>query len=95
MILPPITRSRAIYGTLCYLRRHLLDDFEGLTPARHAVAPDAIEIGDQRLELFGADQRLRLGDISELVKGVMDRGVAPAPAAPAALRPKTLIAQGK
>jgi hypothetical protein len=24
------------------------------------VTPDAIEIGDQRLDLFGADQRLRL-----------------------------------
>jgi len=35
-----------------------LDDFEDLTPARYAVTPDAIEIGDQRLDLFGADQRL-------------------------------------
>jgi hypothetical protein len=28
------------------LGRHLLNDLEDLAPARHAVAPDAIEIGD-------------------------------------------------
>src|SRR5271167_361180 len=80
---PLITRPSAI---AVLLRRHLLDDFENLAPARHAVTPDAIEIGDQRLDLFGADQRLSLDDVVELVKGVMDRGIALAPAAPAALR---------
>jgi hypothetical protein len=74
------------------LRCSLLDDFEDLTLARHALTPDAIEIGDQRPDLFGADQRLRLEDIGELVKGVMDRGIAPAPAA---LRAENFNRQGK
>jgi hypothetical protein len=35
-----------------------LDDFEDLVSARYTVTPDAIEIGDHRLDLFVADQRL-------------------------------------
>src|SRR5271166_1514908 len=87
---PLITRPSAIAATVMLLGRHLLDDFEDLAPARDAVAPNAIEIGDQRFDFRGADQRLRLPDLGELVKGVMYRGIAPAPAAPAALRVENL-----
>src|SRR5215471_12314463 len=66
----------------------LLDDFQNLASAWDAVAPNAIEIGDQRLDRFGTDQRLRLGHIGELVKGVVDRGIAPAPEAPGPLGAK-------
>jgi hypothetical protein len=72
-----------------------LVDFEDLTLARHALTPDAIEIGDQRPDLFGADQRLSFDDIGELVERVMDRGIAAAPTAPPELRTEDSYRQGK
>src|SRR5271165_261416 len=71
-------------STLRRLETHLLDDFQDLAPPRHPLAPDAIEIGDQRLDFWGADQCLRLTDIGEFVEGIMDSRVGAAPASPAA-----------
>jgi hypothetical protein len=52
------------------------------------LAPEAIEIGDQWLDPFGTQQRLRLLDIGKLVERVVDSGIAAAPAPPTPLRRK-------
>src|SRR5215813_11714788 len=91
MILPdPLAAKRLSAISAIGIRSgpRLLDDLEDLAPSRHAVTPDAIEIGDERLDLFRADQCLRLSDIGKLVKGVVDRGIAFTPAPPTALRPE-------
>lgn len=62
---------------------------------RHTVAPDAIEIGDDRLDLVRPDQRLSLGNIGEFVKRVVDRRIGAAPAAPTPSQRKTRTAQGR
>lgn len=68
--------------------RHILDDFEDLAPAGHPVAPDAIEIGDERRDLLRSGRALRRIEVGEFVKGIMNRRVAPAPASPTASRPE-------
>ena len=69
-------------------RRSLLDDFEDLTPARHPIAPDTIEIRDQRRNVLSSGRPPRLIKVGEFVEGIMNRRVAPAPAAPTASRPE-------
>ena len=70
--------------------RDLLHDLEHLAAPRHAVAPDAVEIGDKRLDHVRTNQRLGLCNIGELVKRVVDRRVGAAPAAPAPQRRESL-----
>src|SRR5215472_2045786 len=91
MILPDPLAAKplsAICAIAIRLGCRLLDDLEDLAPPRDAVTPDTVEIGHERLDLFRADQRLRLPDIGKFVKGVVDRGIAFTPAPPAALRPE-------
>jgi hypothetical protein len=77
------------------LTRLILGEFEDFAPSRYPIAPDAIEIGDQRIDLLGADQSLRLTDIGEFVKSIVDRRVGAAPAASPSLRAKNLDASGR
>jgi hypothetical protein len=73
---------------LRYRRHCLLDGFEDLAPTRNPVAPDSIEIGNERRDAVRVGRRTRLIDIDEFVKRVMNLTLRAAPAAPTAPRPK-------
>src|SRR5581483_7920725 len=71
-------------------RSDFLDDVEDRAAARHASAPDPVEIGGERLDDVGIDRRLARLDRGELVERDMHRRIAAAPAAPRPRRPERL-----
>src|ERR1051325_1369161 len=68
------------------LRHDFLHDLHDRAAARHAIAPDPIEIGEQRLDLLRRGCRRGRFDRGELAKSEMHGGDAAGPGTPTPTR---------